>query len=64
LCCRHRLNLRLGFRRRSQLPDVCILSPRQIILKRISEKDQENFSERCVLPTKTQGKIIERIFSP
>jgi hypothetical protein len=63
LCCRHRLNLRL-VSVRSQLPDVCILSPRQIILKRISEKDQENFSERCVLPTKTQGKIIERIFSP
>ena len=41
-----------------RLPDVCILSPRQINLKRISEKDQENFSERCVLPTKTQGKLL------
>jgi hypothetical protein len=43
--------------------DVERLSEPKIILKRISGKDQENFSETSVSPTKTQGKIIERIFS-
>jgi hypothetical protein len=51
--------LRCSLRRAS---DVVRLSPRQIILKRFSEKDQENFPETCVSPTKTQGKKIERIF--
>jgi len=40
-----------------------MLSGREIILKRFSEKDQENFPETCVLSMKTQGKKIKRIFS-
>ena len=34
----HLTNLRLGFRQGSIASDVCILSPRKINLKRISEK--------------------------
>ncbi len=56
-CCCHRLNLRL-VSVRSQLPDVCILSGRELKVNRFSGKDIEVFSERCVLPTKTQGKKI------
>jgi hypothetical protein len=38
--------------------DVCILSPPQRKINRFTDKDIEVFPERCVSPTKTQGKKI------
>jgi hypothetical protein len=39
-----------------RLPYVCILSPPQTKINTFTDKDIEVFPERCVSPTKTQGK--------
>ena len=59
----HLTNLRLGFRQGSIASDVCILSPRKINLKRISEKKIDRIPLKdAFYQRKRREKIIERIF--